>query len=164
MVKFGNSYVSFALIHTFYKTPNHPNFPVQNFLASSLSHYYSQLPTIFLFSATKQFSGKERKKGMAVAAKGRATELQIPKKWRDRSESSPERTKVWTEPPKLKTTEKRSVPVVYYLSRNGQLEHPHFMEVPLSSPESGLYLRGNFIFYFLFFLVNLFVLLLRKLR
>ncbi|KAK9734857.1 hypothetical protein RND81_04G168000 [Saponaria officinalis] len=32
------------------------------------------------------------------------------------------------------------VPVVYYLSRNGQLEHPHFMEVPLSSPQ-GLFLR-----------------------
>uniref|UniRef100_A0A803KS30 SOSEKI DIX-like domain-containing protein n=1 Tax=Chenopodium quinoa TaxID=63459 RepID=A0A803KS30_CHEQI len=31
------------------------------------------------------------------------------------------------------------VPVVYYLSRNGQLEHPHFMEVPLSSSH-GLYL------------------------
>lgn len=31
--------------------------------------------------------------------------------------------------------------VVYYLSRNGHLEHPHFMEVPLSS-SSGLYLRG----------------------
>ncbi|CAD5169166.1 unnamed protein product [Musa acuminata subsp. malaccensis] len=30
--------------------------------------------------------------------------------------------------------------VVYYLSRNGHLEHPHFMEVPLSS-SSGLYLR-----------------------
>ncbi|XP_010685833.2 protein SOSEKI 5 [Beta vulgaris subsp. vulgaris] len=32
------------------------------------------------------------------------------------------------------------VPVVYYLSRNGQLEHPHFMEVPLSSSH-GLFLR-----------------------
>lgn len=74
---------------------------------------------------------------MELAARGRATELRIPKKWSDR-ESSPERTKVWTEP-KVKT-EKRSVPVVYYLSRNGQLEHPHFMEVSLSNPE-GLYLR-----------------------
>lgn len=33
------------------------------------------------------------------------------------------------------------VAVVYYLSRNGQLEHPHFMEVALPSPD-GLYLRG----------------------
>ena len=77
-----------------------------------------------------------------MAATGKATELQIPKKWRDRSECSPERTIVWTEPKVNKTSEKRSVPVVYYLSRNGQLEHPHFIEVPLSSPE-GLYLRGK---------------------
>ncbi|XP_058765184.1 protein SOSEKI 5-like [Vicia villosa] len=52
-------------------------------------------------------------------------------------ETSPERTKVWIEP-KPKTT--RKVSVVYYLSRNGQLQHPHFMEVPLSSPH-GLYLK-----------------------
>ncbi|XP_041989479.1 protein SOSEKI 5-like isoform X2 [Salvia splendens] len=32
------------------------------------------------------------------------------------------------------------VPVLYYLSRNGQLDHPHFMEVPLSSPR-GLFLK-----------------------
>ncbi|GKU91888.1 hypothetical protein SLEP1_g5698 [Rubroshorea leprosula] len=38
------------------------------------------------------------------------------------------------------TQKKQKVPVVYYLSRNGQLEHPHFMDVPLSSPD-GLYLR-----------------------
>ncbi|WCJ19547.1 hypothetical protein M5689_001832 [Euphorbia peplus] len=36
-------------------------------------------------------------------------------------------------------TEKK-VGVVYYLSRNGQLEHPHFIELALSSPQ-GLYLR-----------------------
>ncbi|KAG6415465.1 hypothetical protein SASPL_122876 [Salvia splendens] len=34
----------------------------------------------------------------------------------------------------------KSVPVLYYLSRNGQLDHPHFMEVPLSSPR-GLFLK-----------------------
>ncbi|KAI4384463.1 hypothetical protein MLD38_002618 [Melastoma candidum] len=33
------------------------------------------------------------------------------------------------------------VDVVYYLSRNGLLEQPHFMEVPLSSPAVGLHLR-----------------------
>ncbi|XP_047317651.1 protein SOSEKI 5 [Impatiens glandulifera] len=32
------------------------------------------------------------------------------------------------------------LPLVYYLTRNGHLEHPHFIEVPLSSPQ-GLYLR-----------------------
>ncbi|KAM7522235.1 hypothetical protein LguiA_012137 [Lonicera macranthoides] len=67
---------------------------------------------------------------------GKANDLQIPKKWKDR-ETSPERNKVWTEPPNKHKTD-RKVPVVYYLSRNGQLEHPHFMEVPLSS--DGLYL------------------------
>lgn len=36
----------------------------------------------------------------------------------------------------------RKVPVLYYLSRNGHLEHPHLIDVPPSSPH-GLYLRGN---------------------
>ncbi|GAB4824363.1 hypothetical protein Ancab_007251 [Ancistrocladus abbreviatus] len=78
---------------------------------------------------------------MAVMLHGRSDQLQllqVPKKWKD-GETSPERTKVWTEPKKLKN-EKRIVPVIYYLSRNGQLEHPHFIEVPLSSSE-GLFLR-----------------------
>ncbi|XP_068669367.1 protein SOSEKI 5-like [Aristolochia californica] len=73
---------------------------------------------------------------MAVASKGRTELPMVMKKYRDR-ETSPERTKVWTEP---KPKAERKVAVVYYLCRNGQLEHPHFMEVPLSSPE-GLYLR-----------------------
>ncbi|ERN10275.1 hypothetical protein AMTR_s00178p00038720 [Amborella trichopoda] len=51
---------------------------------------------------------------------------------------SPERTKKWTEPKANK--QERKVAVVYYLSRNGQLDHPHFIEVSLSSSE-GLYLR-----------------------
>ncbi|KDP43970.1 hypothetical protein JCGZ_05437 [Jatropha curcas] len=52
---------------------------------------------------------------------------------------SPERAKVWTErSPKYQ--QNRKVPVVYYLCRNRQLEHPHFIEVPISSPE-GLYLK-----------------------
>ncbi|CAN4120394.1 unnamed protein product [Withania somnifera] len=57
---------------------------------------------------------------------------------------SPERAKVWTEKsPKYQQPARLSngkVPVVYYLCRNRQLEHPHFIEVPLSSPD-GLYLR-----------------------
>ncbi|RDY02917.1 Protein UPSTREAM OF FLC [Mucuna pruriens] len=73
---------------------------------------------------------------LTSSSRGRVTtELQVPKKWTER-ETSPERTKVWAEP-KPKTA--RKVSVVYYLSRNGQLEHPHFMEVPLSSSH-GLYL------------------------
>jgi hypothetical protein len=35
----------------------------------------------------------------------------------------------------------RKVPVVYYLTRSRHLEHPHFVQVPVASPE-GLYLRG----------------------
>ncbi|GAA0150804.1 hypothetical protein LIER_09660 [Lithospermum erythrorhizon] len=42
--------------------------------------------------------------------------------------------------PKSKVFDHNKVPVVYYLSRNGQLEHPHFVQVPLSSPQ-GLHLR-----------------------
>lgn len=54
---------------------------------------------------------------------------------------SPERAKVWTErSPKYQ--QNRKVPVVYYLCRNRQLEHPHFIEVPISSPD-GIYLRGT---------------------
>nr|GMD64577.1 protein UPSTREAM OF FLC isoform X1 [Ipomoea batatas] len=67
---------------------------------------------------------------------------------------SPERAKVWTEKsPKYRqkqqprkeqqsssSSSNNRVAVVYYLCRNRQLEHPHFIEVPLSSPE-GLYLR-----------------------
>ncbi|XP_022731670.1 protein UPSTREAM OF FLC-like isoform X2 [Durio zibethinus] len=53
---------------------------------------------------------------------------------------SPERAKVWTEKSPKYYQHNRKVPVVYYLCRNRQLEHPHFIEVPLSSPD-GLYLR-----------------------
>ena len=67
--------------------------------------------------------------------------------------ASPERTVVWPEPqPKTSSTARRAgaapqptkVAVVYYLSRNGQLDHPHFMEVALSSPQDGLCLRGTY--------------------
>ncbi|CAH9130315.1 unnamed protein product [Cuscuta epithymum] len=62
------------------------------------------------------------------------------KKWAHADTTSPERTRVWAQPASSRPKLERRVPVVYYLSRNGQLEHPHFMEVPLSAPE-GLYLR-----------------------
>ncbi|XP_078148022.1 protein SOSEKI 3-like [Carex rostrata] len=57
--------------------------------------------------------------------------------------TSPERTKVWIEPHSknhAQLQQGKKVPVVYYLCRNRHLEHPHFMEVPLSSSD-GLYLR-----------------------
>ncbi|PSS36705.1 Protein UPSTREAM OF FLC like [Actinidia chinensis var. chinensis] len=42
---------------------------------------------------------------------------------------SPERFKVCVKPRVVQPSTFRKVQVVYYLSRNGQLEHPHFMEV-----------------------------------
>lgn len=56
-------------------------------------------------------------------------------------QSSPERTRPWTEPPPPVPQQGRKVPVVYYLCKNRHLEHPHFIEVLLSSPR-GLYLKG----------------------
>ncbi|XP_073221671.1 protein SOSEKI 3-like isoform X1 [Cicer arietinum] len=56
-----------------------------------------------------------------------------------RQQVSPERSKVWKEK-SPKYYQNRKVPVVYYLCRNRQLEHPHFMEVSISSPD-GLFLR-----------------------
>ncbi|KAK4772109.1 hypothetical protein SAY86_013884 [Trapa natans] len=59
---------------------------------------------------------------------------------------SPEKTKACVEPKKPNyklhrlPAADRKVSVVYYLSHNGFLEQPHFIEVSLSSPE-GLYLR-----------------------
>ncbi|VAI75024.1 unnamed protein product [Triticum turgidum subsp. durum] len=69
--------------------------------------------------------------------------------------ASPGRNKVWVEPPGKSQHHppRRSPPpappaaagkrvaVVYYLCRSRHLEHPHFIEVPLASPEAGLYLR-----------------------
>lgn len=67
-----------------------------------------------------------------MAARGRQG-LSLQRKER---ECSPERTKAWT----TESAKPKKVAVVYYLSRNGQLEHPHFMEVTLSSTD-GLYLK-----------------------
>ncbi|XP_076899593.1 protein SOSEKI 5-like [Bidens hawaiensis] len=64
-------------------------------------------------------------------------DLHMSNKWKD--PRTAEHTKVWTEPPPS-SNKPRKVAVVYYLSRNGNLEHPHFIEVPLSSSD-GLYLR-----------------------
>ena len=116
--------------------------------SSTLSIKLKILPLLLLHSPSLSST-------MAVASRDRLTDLQIPRLWKDRDATSPDRTKVWTEP-KLRSD--RKVPVVYYLSRNGHLQHPHFMEVPLSSSE-GLYLRGcsqssssfSFSFFFCFF-------------
>ncbi|KAI3511836.1 hypothetical protein L1887_18996 [Cichorium endivia] len=68
-------------------------------------------------------------------------------------QSSTDRAELWKErchfyqpqqpEPEMKLDQdpkSRKVPVIYYLCRNRQLEHPHFIEVPLVSPD-GLYLR-----------------------
>ncbi|KAK9123529.1 hypothetical protein Sjap_013131 [Stephania japonica] len=70
---------------------------------------------------------------------GRTELLEVPNKFRDR-ETSPERTKIWAEQRQSRIREKK-VPIVYYLCRDGHLEQPHFMEVPISSSNQGLYLR-----------------------
>ncbi|CAN1150370.1 Protein SOSEKI 5 [Linum perenne] len=94
---------------------------------------------------------------MAVSSRGRNNDLlRLPRKWSDR-EPTPDRLRVWGhnnstntnnamttdeighDKNKIISPETTRVPVVYYLSRNGKLEHPHFMEVPLSSPD-GLHL------------------------
>lgn len=69
-----------------------------------------------------------------------STELLMPKKWNERSDRSPERTKICSEQPKFNSILDGKVPVIYYLARNGHLEHPHFIQVPPSSSH-GLYLR-----------------------
>ncbi|CAN1230864.1 Protein SOSEKI 5 [Linum grandiflorum] len=82
---------------------------------------------------------------MAVSSRPRNSDhLRLPRKWStDDRDPTPDRLRsapapVPAHPHNL--NDRRVVPVVYYLSRNGHLEHPHFMEVTLSSPQ-GLYLR-----------------------
>ena len=69
---------------------------------------------------------------------GGKTAPSLPRKWQGggNENADPERRKTNTE------TSEQKVPVIYYLSRNGQVEHPHLMEVPMSSPQ-GLYLKGK---------------------
>lgn len=65
--------------------------------------------------------------------------MEVQNRMKKYRQTSPERAKVWTErSPKYQQI--RKVPVVYYLCRNRHLEHPHFIEVPVSSSD-GLYLR-----------------------
>jgi len=59
----------------------------------------------------------------------------------ERKDHCPQNSKIWIES-KHQASELK-VPVIYYLSRNGQLEHPHLMEVPISSPHRMLSLKGK---------------------
>ncbi|RLN24263.1 protein UPSTREAM OF FLC-like [Panicum miliaceum] len=61
-----------------------------------------------------------------------AEQARVP--WRELEPRSPD----MAAPPRRQRPARAAV--VYYLSRNGHLEHPHFMEVALSCPD-GLYLR-----------------------
>ncbi|KFK27515.1 hypothetical protein AALP_AA8G393300 [Arabis alpina] len=64
----------------------------------------------------------------------------VPRRSKDHhQDTSPDRNPIWSEP-RHKPVVNRKVPVVYYLCRNGQLDHPHFIEVTLSSLD-GLYLK-----------------------
>ncbi|XP_071711753.1 protein SOSEKI 5-like isoform X2 [Rutidosis leptorrhynchoides] len=53
---------------------------------------------------------------------------------------TPDTTPVAVIKPRTSVMAPRKVPVLYYLTRNGRIEHPHLIDVPLSSPR-GLYLR-----------------------
>lgn len=78
---------------------------------------------------------------MAVVVAGsRARAEQARLQWREQEPRSPEMATP-TRPPRPRPATARAA-VVYYLARNGHLEHPHFMEVALSCPD-GLYLRGT---------------------
>ncbi|KAK3162419.1 hypothetical protein QOZ80_1BG0089320 [Eleusine coracana subsp. coracana] len=76
---------------------------------------------------------------MAVVVAGgraRAEPAAARLQWREHEPRSPE----MAAPPRPPRPRPARASVVYYLSRNGHLEHPHFMEVALSCPD-GLYLR-----------------------
>ncbi|XP_004497302.2 protein SOSEKI 5-like [Cicer arietinum] len=52
-----------------------------------------------------------------------------------------ERKKLESEASHVENSTELKVPVIYYLCRNGQLEHPHLMHVSISSPHGTLCLR-----------------------
>ncbi|XBI55533.1 hypothetical protein VPH35_037336 [Triticum aestivum] len=72
------------------------------------------------------------------AMEGRARRRASPSRMRTKA------VRVEPEPPPTRRHEPGTrAAVVYYLCRNHHLEHPHFMEVTLASPQ-GLYLRDVF--------------------
>ena len=74
-----------------------------------------------------------------VVAGSRARAERARLQWREQEPRSPEMA---APPPRPPRSRPARAAVVYYLARNGHLEHPHFMEVVLSCPD-GLYLRGR---------------------
>ncbi|KQK10500.1 protein UPSTREAM OF FLC [Brachypodium distachyon] len=80
---------------------------------------------------------------MAVVVAGSRARAEQPRPhWRERQQEQRSPDMAMPRPPRPRPQQPgpARVAVVYYLSRNGQLEHPHFMEVALPSPD-GLYLR-----------------------
>ncbi|KAI4351102.1 hypothetical protein L6164_005488 [Bauhinia variegata] len=75
---------------------------------------------------------------MAVSSRGRRELFPMEKKISER-ETSPERNRIWIQP-KPKAAESK-VSVIYYLSKDSHLEHPHLIEVPLSSSQGILCLK-----------------------
>lgn len=82
---------------------------------------------------------------MSSGSEGRRTQqllLMATKRVQDR-ETSPELgPKTWVQKQQGHRISDTKVAVIYYLSQNGQLEHPHFMEVSLSSSHGLLRLKG----------------------
>jgi hypothetical protein len=85
------------------------------------------------------FGGGEKRMAVVVAG-SRARAEQARMQWREQEPRSPDMAAPPPRPPPRPRPARAAV--VYYLARNGHLEHPHFMEVALSCPD-GLYLRGT---------------------
>ncbi|KAL5222064.1 hypothetical protein ABZP36_026777 [Zizania latifolia] len=76
---------------------------------------------------------------VVAGSRGRSGEQQPRLPWREAQQEARSHDMAPPRPPRPRPGPARAA-VVYYLSRNGHLEHPHFMEVALASPE-GLFLR-----------------------
>ncbi|XP_040381801.1 protein SOSEKI 2-like isoform X2 [Oryza brachyantha] len=74
---------------------------------------------------------------VVAGSRGRGEQQRLP--WREGQQEARSPDMAPPRPPRPRSGPARAA-VVYYLSRNGHLEHPHFMEVALASPD-GLCLR-----------------------
>uniref|UniRef100_A0A0E0JQU0 SOSEKI DIX-like domain-containing protein n=1 Tax=Oryza punctata TaxID=4537 RepID=A0A0E0JQU0_ORYPU len=74
---------------------------------------------------------------VVAGSRGKGEQQRLP--WREAQQEARSPDMAPPRPPRPRPGPARAA-VVYYLSRNGHLEHPHFMEVAVASPD-GLYLR-----------------------
>ncbi|KAK9058622.1 hypothetical protein SSX86_023464 [Deinandra increscens subsp. villosa] len=95
-----------------------------------LPHAFNVLPSTFLLLQRKNRKINKRNSQIVEVLKERNRTIRTHRRRRQ-----PE-----AEMELISPRNRRKVPVVYYLCRNRQLEHPHFIEVALVSPD-GLYLR-----------------------